>query len=350
MSDKQSQLQPSRTEIGELGEFGLIERLTRNIELKQKSSIKGVGDDAAVIDIGNGMVELVTTDLLMEGIHFDLSYHPLRHLGYKAVVVNLSDIYAMNGTPHQITASMGISNRFSVEALEAVYEGMLTACENYQVDLVGGDISSSQTGLVISITALGTARKEDVVYRNTAKEGNLIAVSGDLGAAYMGLQLLEREKQLYLENPQVQPDLEGEDYIVGRQLMPDPRADVIELLEELKIKPTAMIDISDGLSSDLLHICNQSGVGCRIYEEHLPIDDRTKLRAAKFQMASLTAALNGGEDYELLFTVPAEFKEKLESYGQISLIGYLTKPKDGFKVITTSGQSIELEAQGWQHV
>lgn len=350
MSDKSSDKAPPRTEISELGEFGLIDRLTRNVVLKNKTSLKGVGDDAAVIDIGEGRVQLITSDLLIEGIHFDLSYHPLPHLGYKSVIVNLSDIYAMNGIPEQITVNMGISNRFSVEAVEAIYEGILTACDKYQVDLVGGDTSSSPKGLVISITAIGSAKEKDVVFRNSAKEGDLIAVSGDLGAAYMGLQLLEREKQLFLENPEVQPDLEGEQYIVGRQLMPEARKDILEMLEELKIKPSAMIDISDGLSSDILHLCQQSGVGCRLYEEHIPVAEETKLRASKFQMASLTAALNGGEDYELLFTVPAEHKEKLEGFGQISLIGYITKPKDGFKVVTTSGQVMELEAQGWKHM
>lgn len=340
---------PKRTEIGELGEFGLIDHLTKNITLRNRSSLKGVGDDAAVIDCGEGQVKVLTQDLLVEGVHFDLMYHPLQHLGYKAVVVNLSDIYAMNAWPEQITVGLGISNRFSVEALEQLYEGMLAACEKFDVDLVGGDTTSSQKGLIISISALGFAKKDDIVYRDAAKVGDLIVVSGDLGGAYLGLQLLEREKQVYLENPDIQPNLEKENYIVGRQLLPQPRRDVVELLEEMKVRPTAMIDISDGLSSDLLHICNRSGVGCRVYEDKLPIAEETRDRAMKFKIAPSTCALNGGEDYELLFTISPEDAEKLKGAIDLSIIGECTKPKDGFKFITPSGQVHDLVAQGWQH-
>lgn len=340
---------PKRTEIGELGEFGLIDHLTKNVTLRNRSSLKGIGDDAAVIDCGDGKVKVLTQDLLVEGVHFDLMYHPLQHLGYKAVVVNLSDIYAMNAWPEQITVGLGISNRFSVEALEELYEGMLAACEKFGVDMVGGDTTSSQKGLIISISALGQARTEEVVYRDTAQLGDVIAVSGDLGAAYLGLQMLEREKQVYMENPAVQPNLEKETYIVGRQLLPQPRRDIIELLEELKVKPTAMIDISDGLSSDLLHICNRSGVGCRIYEERIPIAEETRDRAMKFNIAPATCALNGGEDYELLFTVSPRDAEKLAGSIDLTIIGECTKPSEGFKFITPSGQVHELVAQGWQH-
>ena len=340
---------PKRTEISALGEFGLIDHLTKNVQLRNRSSIKGIGDDAAIIEAGDGQVKVLTQDLLVEGVHFDLMYHPLQHLGYKSVVVNLSDIYAMNAWPEQITVGLGVSNRFSVEALEQLYEGMLAACEKFGVDMIGGDTTSSQAGLIISISALGYAKKEDIVYRDTAQVGDVIAVSGDLGGAYMGLQMLEREKQVYMENPEVQPNLEHETYIVGRQLLPQPRRDIIELLEEVKIKPTAMIDISDGLSSDLLHICHRSGVGCRIYEERLPIAEETRERAMKFKIAPATCALNGGEDYELLFTLSAENADKLKGALDLTMIGECTKPKDGFKFITQGGQVHELVAQGWQH-
>lgn len=340
---------PKRTEISELGEFGLINHLTKNVTLKNRSSLTGVGDDAAVIACSEEQVKVLTQDLLVEGVHFDLMYHPLRHLGYKAVAVNLSDIYAMNAWPEQITVGLGISNRFSVEALEELYDGILAACEKYGVDLVGGDTTSSQKGLIISISALGYAKPADIVYRHTAQAGDLIAVSGDLGGAYLGLQMLEREKQVYLENPEIKPNLEQENYIVGRQLLPHPRRDVVELLEEMNIKPTAMIDISDGLSSDLLHICNRSGVGCRIYEEKLPIAEETRQRAMKFKIAPSTCALNGGEDYELLFTLSPADAEKLSGSLDITILGECTKAKDGFRFITQGGQVHDLIAQGWQH-
>lgn len=336
-----------RTEIGELGEFGLIGHLTKNIQLRQATTLHGVGDDAAVIDAGEGKVKIVTTDMMVEGVHFDLMYHPLRHLGYKAVVSNLSDICAMNGAAQQITVSIAVSNRFSVEALEELYEGIIAACDKYEVDLVGGDTTSSPKGMVISITAIGEATKERVVYRNGAKAGDIICVSGDLGAAYMGLQLLEREKQLYLENPEIQPDLEGEKYVIGRQLMPEARTDILEILEELKIKPTAMIDISDGLSSDILHICNRSGVGCRLEEGYIPIAKETGERAQKFNIAPVVTALNGGEDYELLFTIPPGEEPKLEGNTLITVIGRTTKPGDGFKLHTKGGSLVDLKAQGW---
>lgn len=346
MADKSS---PKRTEISELGEFGLIEYLTKNAVLKNRSSIKGVGDDGAVIDCDGGKVKVLTQDMLIEGIHFDLMYHPLHHLGYKAVVVNLSDIYAMNAWPEQITVGLGISNRFSVEALEQLYSGMLAACEKYGVDLVGGDTTSSGKGLIISIAAVGKAKKEEIVYRNTAQPGDAIVVSGDLGGAYLGLQILEREKQLYLENPKVQPDLEDENYIVGRFLLPHARRDVVEMLEELHIKPTAMIDISDGLSSDLLHICHQSGVGCRLREADIPVAEETRDRAIKFKIAPTTCALNGGEDYELLFTLKPEDVEKIKGAIDLTVIGECALPKEGCNLVTTSGQVHELVAQGWQH-
>lgn len=339
-----------RTEISQLGEFGLIEHLTRDIQLRNPSSRYGVGDDAAVIDAGNGTVKLITTDMLLEGIHFDLSYHPLRHLGYKAIVVNLSDIYAMNGTPEQVTVSLGLSNRFSVEALEELYAGIEAACEKYAVDLVGGDTNASQSGLVISVTAVGTAKAEDVVYRHTARHGDLVVVSGDLGAAYLGLQLLEREKKLFREDPTLQPNLEDEKYIVGRQLLPEARRDIIELLDEVKVRPTAMIDISDGLSSDLMHICTRSAVGCRVYEQEIPVAEETRARALKFNMPPSTAALNGGEDYELLFTIDPTDRDRIASSVDLTVIGEIVRPKDGHKLITRSGQAHPLVAQGWKHL
>lgn len=347
MTDQNKDASQDRTNIGELGEFGLIDHLTKNIEIKNRNTIKGVGDDAAVIKGEAGKVMVVTTDLLVEGIHFDLMYHPLRHLGYKSVVVNLSDVYAMNATPNQITVSLAISNRFSVEALEELYEGILAACEKYGVDLIGGDTTSSQKGLVISVTAIGEADEAAVTYRSTGKAGDLLCVSGDLGAAYLGLQILEREKRLFLDNPELQPDLEGEKYVVGRQLMPEARRDIIEILEELKVKPTAMIDISDGLSSDLMHICKNSATGCKIYEEKIPIAQDTFDRAVKFNIAPVTAALNGGEDYELLFTVDPDDYDKIKNNPSISVIGHLTKPVEGFKILTKSGQMLDLTAQGW---
>lgn len=338
-----------RTEISAIGEFGLIERITKNAVLKNPGSVKGVGDDAAVIDVGNGNYKVISTDLMLEGIHFDLAYHPLRHLGYKAIISNLSDIYAMNGVPEQITVSIGISNRFSVESVEELYEGIHSACELYDVDLIGGDTSSSDKGLIISITVIGSVSKHNTVYRNSARQGDLIAVTGDLGAAFVGLQLLEREKQIHKENPDIQPDLEQEKYIVGRQLMPEARKDVIEIFDELKIIPTSMIDISDGLASDLLHICHQSGKGCRIYEEKIPIADETAQRAVNFNLSPISCALSGGEDYELLFTVDPSFKEQLDKYPQFSIIGYITKPSKGYKLAIRTGELLDLTSPGWDH-
>jgi thiamine-monophosphate kinase len=337
-----------RTELSDLGEFGLIDRIAKSAELNQKSSIKGIGDDAAVIGTGD-VKTLITTDLLMEGIHFDLSYVPLKHLGYKAVVVNLSDIYAMNGKPTQITVSLGLSSRFSLEAIDELYTGILLACEKYNVDLVGGDTSSSASGLAISITAIGEAKEEKIVYRNGAKETDLICVSGDLGAAYLGLQLLEREKQIFKENPEVQPDLTGHDYVLERQLKPEARADIIDILELEKVKPSAMLDVSDGLSSDLMHICSQSEVGCRIYAEKIPIDHTSGIAAEELNIDTTIAALNGGEDYELLFTVSIEDHDKIKDNPAIRIIGHVTEKSDGYNLIAGE-QAIPLKAQGWNHL
>jgi thiamine-monophosphate kinase len=312
--------QKKLTLLSEIGEFGLIDRLTADHKLMHKSSIKGVGDDAAVIDAGDHCI-LVTTDLLVEGIHFNLIYTPLKHLGYKAVAVNLSDIYAMNALPQQITVSIAVSGKFSLEALEELYSGIYMACEKFKVDLVGGDTSSSVTGLTISITAIGTAKKEEIVYRSGAKTNDLICVSGDLGAAYMGLQLLEREKALFEKDPALQPDLEGNDYIIGRQLKPEPREDIIRLLKENGIQPTSMIDISDGLSSEILHICKNSDKACRIYQEKIPIDTTTAMMAGEFNIEPLICALHGGEDYELLFTVPLADFDKVKNLKEIHIIG-----------------------------
>ena len=337
-----------RTEIATLGEFGLIDHLTKGIEPLHKSTVKGVGDDAAVLSYPTDKQVLVTTDLLLEGVHFDLVYTPLKHLGYKAAVVNFSDIYAMNGTPKQITVSLGISKRFSVEDMEMLYAGIRLACEDYGVDIVGGDTTSSLTGLTISITCIGEAEKDKIVYRNGAQETDLICVSGNLGAAYMGLQLLEREKAVMKgADKDIQPDFAGKEYILERQLKPEARKDIIEKLAEAGIQPTAMMDISDGLSSELLHICKQSNKGCRIYEEHLPIDYQTAAMAEEFNMNLTTCALNGGEDYELLFTVPLACHEKIQDISDIRLIGHITKPALGCALITRDGQEFELKAQGW---
>lgn len=336
-----------RTEIATLGEFGLIDHLTKGIKPIHKSTLKGVGDDAAVLSYPDKKV-LVTTDLLLEGVHFDLVYTPLKHLGYKAAVVNFSDIYAMNGKPRQITVSLGISKRFSVEDMEMLYAGIRVACEDYGVDIVGGDTTSSLTGLTISITCVGEADREKIVYRNGAQETDLICVSGNLGAAYMGLQLLEREKAVLKgASKDVQPDFAGKEYILERQLKPEARKDIIENLATAGIKPTAMMDISDGLSSELMHICKQSGKGCRIYEEHLPIDYQTAAMAEEFNMNLTTCALNGGEDYELLFTVPLAFHEKIQEISDVRLIGHIVKPELGCALITRDGQEFELKAQGW---
>ena len=335
-----------RTEISSLGEFGLIEHLTRNIELENASSILGVGDDAAVID-HFGKQTVVTTDMLIEGVHFDLMYTPLKHLGYKSVVVNLSDVYAMNATPAQITVSIGFSNRFSLEALDEFYEGVYAACSAYGVDLIGGDTSSSQKGFIISVTALGEVLPEKIVRRSTAKPGDLLCCSGDLGAAYVGLLFLEREKKIFLESPRVQPDLEGEKYVISKLLKPEARKDIIDFFEEKNILPTAMMDISDGLSSEILHICQQSGVGCRLYEEKIPIADEMKSAAYKFEIDPTACALSGGEDYELLFTLAQSEYDKLVLNEQISVIGYMTEAAEGKKIITKGGNLHDITAQGW---
>ena len=335
-----------RTEISSLGEFGLIRRLTEGIELKNESSKYGVGDDAAVLSYPTEKQVLITTDLLMEGVHFDLIYVPLKHLGYKAAVVNFSDIYAMNGTPKQITVSLALSKRFSVEDMEELYAGIRLACEEYDVDIVGGDTSSSLTGLAISITCIGEADKDKVIYRNGAKETDLVCVTGDLGAAYMGLQLLEREKVALKGKTDVQPDFSGKEYLLERQLKPEARRDIIKKLAEEGIQPTSMMDISDGLSSELLHICTQSKVGCRVYEEHIPIDYQTAVMAEEFNMNLTTCALNGGEDYELLFTVPISDHERISEMEGVKLIGHITKPELGCALITRDGQEFGLKAQG----
>jgi len=335
-----------KTNLEELGEFGLISHLTKNIKLTQKSTIKGVGDDAAVLDYAGKKV-LVSTDMLLEGIHFDLAYTPLKHLGYKAVQVNLSDIYAMNGTASQVTVSIGMSSKFPLEAIEELYEGIYLACDNYNVDLIGGDTTASKQGLVISVTVLGYADEKDIVYRNQAEEGDLICVSGDLGGAYTGLQLLEREKLVYLENPHIQPDLEGKDYIVERQLKPEARKDIIDLLKELDVKPTAMIDVSDGLASEILHICKQSDKGCNLYEEKIPIDPMTYETAREFGLDPTVCALSGGEDYELLFTVKQADYDKIKFKLDFTIIGYITEPSAGCNLITKSNNVHALKAQGW---
>lgn len=336
-------------EISELGEFGLIDHITQNIKINHKNTLKGVGDDAAVIDYGK-ICAVVTTDLLVEGIHFNLIYTPLKHLGYKAVVVNLSDVYAMNAIPKQITVSIAISAKFTVEHIEQLYQGIKLACEHYQVDLVGGDTSSSLTGLAISVTAIGEAKKEDLTYRNTAKKNDVVCVSGNLGAAYMGLQLLEREKEIFKTNPTFQPSLEGYDYILQRQLKPEARKDIIELLKELKVKPTSMIDISDGLSSEIMHICKKSDVGCKIFQDKIPIDENTAKMADEFNIDPLIAALNGGEDYELLFTIDINDLNKIKDQSMIHAIGHIADKEHGTIMISNSGQSIELQAQGWNPI
>ena len=337
-----------RTEIATLGEFGLIRHLTESIELKNKSSQYGIGDDAAVLSYPTEKEVLVTTDLLLEGVHFDLVYVPLKHLGYKSAVVNFSDIYAMNGTPKQITVSLGISKRFSIEDMEELYAGIRLACKEYEVDIVGGDTSTSYTGLTISITCIGEGEKGKVVYRNGARETDLICVTGDLGAAYMGLQLLEREKAVLKGvDKDLQPDFSGKEYLLERQLKPEARRDIIQKLAEEEIQLTSMIDISDGLSSELLHICTQSQVGCRIYEEHIPIDYQTAVMAEEFNMNLTTCALNGGEDYELLFTVPITEHERIAEIEGVRLIGHITKLGLGCALITRDGQEFELKAQGW---
>jgi thiamine-monophosphate kinase len=335
-----------RTNISELGEFGLIKHLTENFKIRLDSSVKGVGDDAAVLNFGDKEV-LISTDLLLEGIHFDLAYVPLIHLGYKAVQVNLSDIYAMNGIATQITVSIGLSSKFPLEAVEEIYKGIELACNKFNIDLIGGDTSSSKQGLVISVTSIGYADKKDVTYRNGAEEGDLLCVSGDLGGAYVGLQILEREKLIYLENPDIQPDLEGKDYIIERQLKPEGRRDIVDLLAQMDIKPTAMIDVSDGLASEILHICEQSEKGCNLYEEKIPIDPLTYETARELGLDPTVCALSGGEDYELLFTIKQSDYSKLKNDVDITIIGHITDKNSGCKMISKSNVVHTITAQGW---
>ncbi|MBX2974244.1 MAG: thiamine-phosphate kinase [Flavobacteriales bacterium] len=335
----------SRTELSALGEFGLIERLASRIQLSQPSSVKGIGDDAAVID-PQGLHQVVTTDMIVEGVHFDLGYMPLKHLGYKAIAVNLSDIYAMNATPRQVVVALALSNRFPVEAVDELYEGMLLACRNYGVDLVGGDTTSSRSGLVISVTAIGAAAKVDIVYRNGARDKDLLVVSGDLGGAFMGLQVLEREKAVFTGSG-AQPDLDGHDYILERQLKPEPRRDIIELLKKMGVKPTSMIDVSDGLASEALHLARASGLGVRIYDDKLPIDPSTYSTARDFNLDPSTCALNGGEDYELLFTVAQSDFEKIKGNPSLSIIGHMMDAASGYHLVDKRGGLHELKAQGW---
>lgn len=343
MSEKET----TRTEISELGEFGLIDALTKNIIIKNKSTVKGVGDDTAVIEKNDEKYTLITTDLLIEGVHFDMIYTPLKHLGYKAAIVNFSDIVAMNGNPQQLIIGLSASNRFSVEALEEIYSGVYLACEKYGVDLVGGDTTSSPSSLFLSLTAIGEIKKEKIAYRSTAKSGDLICVSGDLGGAYMGLLILEREKKVFQDNPEIQPDLDGNDYLIGRQLKPEARLDIINKLEKEKIIPTSMIDISDGLASEVLHICKNSNLGCALYEEKLPIDATTAGAANEFGLDPTTAAMNGGEDYELLFTISQSDYEKIKNIKDISIIGHIAEKSEGSNLISTSGHIVEIKAQGW---
>ena len=334
------------TKISELGEFGLIEHLTKNFEISHKSTLKGVGDDAAVLDFKNKKVVL-TTDLLVEGVHFDLSYAPLKHLGYKAVMVNLSDVYAMNALATQITVSIALSNRFPLEAIEELYAGIELAAKNYDVDIVGGDTTSSVTGLIISISAIGIANEQDIVYRNGAKPNDLLVVTGDLGGAYMGLQVLEREKAVFKVNPNNQPDLDQYSYIIERQLKPEARKDIVGLLEALKVKPTAMIDISDGLSSETIHICKQSKVGCELYEDKIPLDPQVISTCEEFNIDSTTIALSGGEDYELLMTISQEDYPKIKGNPNLTVIGYMTNANEGMHLVTRATEKIPLKAQGW---
>ncbi len=338
-----------RIEISDLGEFGLIDRISKDFSNRQVTTLKGIGDDAAVIDLEGDHCLLVSTDMLVEGIHFDLSYMPVQHLGYKAVAVNVSDIAAMNGKAEQITVSIALSNRFSVEAVDALYQGIRSACENYNVDLVGGDTTSSLSGLVISITAVGRVKKSKVAYRNGAQVNDIICVTGDLGAAFMGLQTLQREKEVYLADPNMQPTLDNYEYLVGRQLKPEARADIIFDLEEAGLKPTSMIDVSDGLASDLFHIAKQSGVGIRIYEDKVPIDHLTYETAIEFKLDPITCALNGGEDYELLFTIDQKDQDKINKHPDIHMIGYMHDRKDQNVMITKQGNTVPLRAQGWDH-
>ena len=337
---------PHRTSLADLGEFGLIDRLTKGFEIHNPSTLKGVGDDAAVMDFNNKKT-VVSPDLLIEGVHFDLSYVPLKHLGYKAVSVNVSDIYAMNATATQITVSIAVSNRFPVEALEELYAGIRLACDRYKVDLVGGDTTSSTRGLIISVTAIGEANEEDLVYRNGAQPNDLVVLTGDIGGAYMGLQILEREKAVFQVNPNSQPDIEMYSYILERQLKPEARKDIPPLFKQLGVKPTAMMDVSDGLSSEILHICKQSGVGCRLYEEKIPLDPQVISTCEEFNLDSTTIALSGGEDYELLFTIAQADYDKIKGNPNFSVIGYITDKEEGVNLITRAGQFIPIIARGW---
>ena len=336
----------SKTSLAQLGEFGLINHITQNFSIQQKSTIKGIGDDAAVLDFKSKKA-VVSTDLLVEGVHFDLSYMPLKHLGYKAVVVNVSDICAMNATPTQVTVSIAVSNRFPLEAIEELYEGIRLACNFYKVDLIGGDTTSSTTGLLISVTALGEVEEEDITYRSGAQENDLLVVTGDIGSAYMGLQVLEREKQVFLVNPQNQPNLEDYSYIIERQLKPEARNDIKELLKKLDVKPTAMIDVSDGISSEIMHLCKASKVGCNLYEDKLPLDPQLINVCEEFNLDSTTIAINGGEDYELLFTVPMTDFEKIKGNPHLSIIGHMTDEKEGLHLITRENTKLPLKARGW---
>lgn len=336
----------NRTELSEMGEFGLIRHLAASVEIVNSETVKGIGDDGAVLDNGDALT-VISTDMLVEGVHFDLTFHPLKHLGYKAVTVNLSDICAMNAIPKTILVSIALSNRFSLEAIEELYAGINMACKRYNVDLIGGDTTSSRSGLVISITATGVAKKGEVVYRNTAKEKDLICLTGDLGGAYMGLQLLEREKRIFLENPKIQPDLAGNDYILERQLKPEARLDIVKQLRERGVVPTSMIDISDGLSSEILHICTQSGTGAELYESKLPFDPQTYERAREFNLDPTVCALSGGEDYELLFTIDQNDYEKIREHLDVSIIGHITSKESGVNLVTKSDHLVPITAQGW---
>lgn len=341
--------EPKRTEISELGEFGLIDRLSKQFSNQQPSTLLGIGDDAAVLDLGNGTVQVVTTDLLIEGVHFDLSYVPLQHLGFKAIAVNVSDVAAMNAIPKQVTVSIALSNRFSVEAVEALYEGIRAAAVHYGVDVVGGDTTASRSGLVISVTALGIAKKEEISYRSGAKVNDIVCVTGDLGGALIGLQVLEREKQVYLADPGMKPDLEKYSYVTGRQIRPQARMDIIHELKELGVVPTSMLDISDGLASELFHICGQSACGVTIYEDKLPIDKQTFDTAVEFGLDPITCVLNGGEDYELLFTIDQKDFKTLEKHPDIHFIGHISPESEGRSLVTKSGTVVSLKAQGWKH-
>ncbi|MEW4923231.1 thiamine-phosphate kinase [Algibacter sp. 2305UL17-15] len=337
-----------RTSLSDLGEFGLIDHLTKNFKITQKSTIKGIGDDAAVLDFDNKKI-VVTTDLLVEGVHFDLSYMPLKHLGYKAIIVNLSDVYAMNAKATQVTISIAVSNRFPLEALEELYAGIETAASIYKVDVVGGDTTSSNTGLLISVTAIGEVEDDNVVYRSGAKPNDLLVVSGDLGGAYMGLQVLEREKEVFKVNPNNQPDLDAYTYIIERQLKPEARKDILELLKELDVKPTSMIDVSDGLSSEILHLCKNSNVGCDVYENKIPLDPQVISTCEEFNVDSTTIAINGGEDYELLFTIQQEDFPKIKANPSLSIIGHMKEASAGTHLVTRAESRIELKAQGWKN-